>query len=123
MVELFRETDLYLRKELDTYNSKINYTKIGIWWSLWILIAFLNRISTKLNSKVETIEDLNTVTLINIVIEIIYFPLTILIITIIKEYHTLEIQLFNLKDSSEKKSDEIVDIEPNLIKENLIEEN
>ena len=111
MVELYNKTTARLeeRKLIDNQNFEITFVKI--WWLLWIIVSIMGRVINKYVSEAETIDNYIDYTFFTMVQDILYIPLSLLTIKVIKEYSNFENILFN--DNT---------IEPDLIEESGISE-
>ena len=97
MRELYVETENYISKVKSDYNQKLNVTFVGIWWFLWIVASFLDRIGMRLNLNAETLEEINRATKINLANEFFTIPLCLIIIKVIKDYNNVERELFEIE--------------------------
>lgn len=106
MRELYVESEKYISKINPDYTKKLNVTFVGLWWTLWIIASFLERIGMRLNLKAETLDEIINATTINLINEIFTIPLCLIIIKVIKDYSVVENELFEMEKS---KSIEITD--------------
>ncbi|WP_445717332.1 DUF4328 domain-containing protein [Flavobacterium sp.] len=106
MRELYVESEKYISKIKPDYTKKLNVTFVGLWWTLWIIASFLERIGMRLNLKAETLDEIINATTINLINEIFTIPLCLIIIKVIKNYSVVENELFEMEKS---KSIEITD--------------
>ncbi|TXI65973.1 MAG: DUF4328 domain-containing protein [Flavobacterium sp.] len=97
MRELYVETENHISKVKSDYNKKLNVTFVGIWWFLWIVASFLDRIGMRLNLNAETLEEINRATKINLANEFFTIPLCLIIIKVIKDYNNVERELFEIE--------------------------
>ena len=104
MRELYVESEKYISKIKPDYTKKLNVTFVGLWWTLWIIASFLERIGMRLNLKAETLDEIINATTINLINEIFTIPLCLIIIKVIKDYSVVENELF---DTEKSKSIEI----------------
>ncbi len=65
-------------------------TILNLWWCLWIIHNIVSNISFKLSLKYETLEELMIISKLNIASDLIYIPLTIIIIFIVKKISRFE---------------------------------
>ena len=72
-------------------------TFVGIWWTLWIIASFLERIGMRLNMDAETLEEITRATKINLANEFFTIPLCLIIIKVIKDYNNVERELFEIE--------------------------
>lgn len=95
MVELYNKTTARLeeRKLIDNQNFEISFVKI--WWLLWIIVSIMGRVINKYVSEAETIDNYIDYTFFTMVQDILYIPLSLLTIKVIKEYSNFENILFN----------------------------
>lgn len=74
---------------------------VGIWWTLWLIITLLSDINTRIQAKSESITVLANTTLIDVVLTLLYIPLTIVTVQMIRKYAELEKHLpYITKDGS-----------------------
>jgi predicted nucleic acid-binding Zn ribbon protein len=97
MRELYIETENYICKVKSDYKKKLNVTFVGIWWTLWIIASFLERIGMRLNMDAETLEEITRATKINLANEFFTIPLCLIIIKVIKDYNNVERELFEIE--------------------------
>ncbi|MQP24140.1 DUF4328 domain-containing protein [Flavobacterium sp. LMO8] len=108
MRELYVESEKYILKIKPNYTKKLNVTFVGLWWTLWIIASFLERIGMRLNLKAETLDEIINATTINLINEIFTIPLCLVIIKIIRDYSIVENEIFEI----EKSKSTIVSSEP-----------
>lgn len=116
MRELYVETENYISKIKTDYTKKLNVTFVGLWWTLWIIASFLERIGMRLNLNAETLEEITQATKINLANEFFTIPLCLIIIKVVKDYNNVEKELFEIEtnkslDISENSIEAIITIE------------
>lgn len=112
MKELYVETENYLVKNKTNYTKTLNLSLIGIWWASWIIVSIFDRISYRLNTNSETIEEMSTATLFSIVNEFITLPTCILAIKVIKDYNKVENALFEQNQFEKLAIESIIEQSP-----------
>lgn len=112
MKELYVETENYLVKNKTNYTKTLNLSLIGIWWASWIIVSIFDRISYRLNTNSETIEEMSTATLFSIVNEFITLPACILAIKVIKDYNKVENALFEQNQFEKLAIESIIEQSP-----------
>jgi len=94
MVELYNTTieKLEERKLIENQNFDISFLKL--WWALWILV-FVIDLKRLVISRTDMIDSLKQNTIIDMFQCLVYIPLSLLTIKVIKEYSNFENILFN----------------------------
>lgn len=94
MVELYNKTieKLEERKLIENQNFDISFLKL--WWALWILV-FVIDLKRLVISRSDMIDSLKQNTIIDMFQCLVYIPLSLLTIKVIKEYSNFENILFN----------------------------
>lgn len=87
MNELFKETRNLLESE---YEESPSNRYLGIWWGLWILSNLLGQFVFRYSMRADTIEQLNTVTIVSMIGNLIGIPLALITINVIKTYSEIE---------------------------------
>lgn len=107
MKELYTLTPSTLKKHGITSPIELNQNLLGIWWTLWIVVSVIDNVSFRMSFRAETLDSLINSTLIGIVSSILFIPLSIVIVKIIKAYNQVEPSLAEVGD--EKHFDAFVD--------------
>lgn len=63
---------------------------VGIWWTLWIIVTILNDANARIQAKAQDLAVLTNTTLADIVLSLLYIPLTICTVQMIRKYAELE---------------------------------
>ncbi len=94
MVELYNKTieKLEERKLIENQDFDISFLKL--WWALWILV-FVIDLKRFVISRTDIIDSLIQNTIIDMFQCLVYIPLSLLTIKVIKEYSNFENILFN----------------------------
>jgi uncharacterized membrane protein len=107
MKEIYIETkELFAKKGL---SDKINYSTgyLGWWWTLWIISAFVGQFVFRLAFKsADTIENLLTITVAQIILGIFGIPLALITIKVIRDYSKIEPLLAQINDEESKINNE-----------------
>jgi hypothetical protein len=90
MQELFQETHLFLKRNEAHTTEYLSTASLGLWWTFWIIDRFIGQFVFKYSMKAETIDELTTSTIAEMVSNAIGIVLAIITINIITEYSKLE---------------------------------
>ena len=95
MVELYNKTVARLveRKLFDNQSFDLSFVKV--WWALWIIVSIIGRVVYKYISEAETLDKFIDCTIFSMVESILYIPLSLITIKVIKAYSYFENILFN----------------------------
>jgi hypothetical protein len=95
MVELYNKTIARLveRKLFDNQSFDLSFVKV--WWALWIIVSIIGRVVYKYISEAETLDKFIDCTIFSMVESILYIPLSLITIKVIKAYSYFENILFN----------------------------
>lgn len=88
--EIFSETEEYLERNLANYNETTSDSKIGIWWTFWIISNIIGNIAFRISLNADTLESLQTANIFNCLSDISSITAGILAILVIKEYAKVE---------------------------------
>lgn len=97
MKELYTETKDYLSKKIDESSGLSSTIILGWWWALWIVNSILGQVIFRISTRVETIEEIQNLTVANMVNNLIGVPLALVTLKIIKDYSKAEIALYNIE--------------------------
>lgn len=89
MKEMYTETR-HLLQSKGFPEISLSAKLLGWWWALWIASRFVGQFAFRYSLKAETIDELLTGTIAEIVNGIIGIPLTIIAIRVVKEYAAVE---------------------------------
>lgn len=102
MKELFEETKALLKIRNLDYGESPSSSKLGIWWTLWVVSNLIGQFILRASRKAETIDQLNTLTMVEIVGNIIGIPLALVTVNFIKEYSKVEPVLLEIPEISSR---------------------
>ena len=94
MMELYNKTIARLEERKLIENQSFDVSFVKVWWVLWIIVSIIGRLVHKNISEAETIDKFIDYTVFSMVQSILYIPLSILTIKVIKEYSNFENILF-----------------------------
>ena len=102
MKELREETKNFLTNKGFAEKVKSNTSYLGWWWTLWIITSFIGNFVFRYALKdVESIDQLITLTIAQMISSILTIPLAIITVKIIKDYSNVEPLLFEVNDNSD----------------------
>ena len=90
MKELFQETHLFLKRNEVYTSENFSMPSLSLWWTFWIIDRFFGQFVLKYSLKAETIDELTTTTIAQIISNGIGILLAIITVNIITEYSKLE---------------------------------
>lgn len=88
--EIFKKTEFYLEKNKPNYTSTTSINPVRIWWTFWVLSSLLGYLVARISLNAITIEDFQTVCILNIISDIIRIVAAVFAIRMIKEYGKIE---------------------------------
>ncbi len=97
MKELFQATHLFLKRNEAHTKEHLSTTSLGLWWTFWIIDCFVGRFAFKYAMKAETIEELTTSTIAQLIANGIGILVAIVTINVIQEYSSLERLMHKVK--------------------------
>ncbi|MDD5149340.1 MAG: DUF4328 domain-containing protein [Flavobacterium sp.] len=97
MKELFQETHLFLKRNDIFTNEHFSTSSLSLWWTFWIIDRFFGQFVFKYSMKAETIDELTTSTIAEMVSNGIGIVLAIITVNIITEYSKLEPLMHKVK--------------------------
>jgi putative effector of murein hydrolase LrgA (UPF0299 family) len=89
--------------------NKNRRRSVGIWWTAWIAISILNNTNARIQTKSDSIDVLTASTLADVILSLLFIPLTIFTVKMIRYYAELEALLPEIdktKVTSELKIDD-----------------
>jgi len=95
MVELYNKTIARLVERKLIENQSFDFTFVKVWWALWIIVSIIGRLVYKYISEAETLDKFIDCTIFSMVESILYIPLSLITIKVIKVYSNFENILFN----------------------------
>ncbi|MGQ1948689.1 DUF4328 domain-containing protein [Geofilum sp. OHC36d9] len=90
MKELYEETRRIILDMDNTSQIDLTTNFLGLWWTLWIANGILGQIIYRLSSNANTLPELQTGTIFDIIGEVLGVGLCIVTIKIIKSYSEIE---------------------------------
>ncbi len=93
MNEIWRETQLAIKKFDNSYLSRSGAILIGFWWAIFILSNFIGRYILKTAFKEDTIEQLIESSQAMIFSDVLQIPETLLVILIVRQLSVFESKL------------------------------
>lgn len=90
MREMMTVAENLLVKANLTQTDSRRRRSVGIWWTLWLIVTILSDTNTRIQAKSENITVLANTTLIDVVLSLLYIPLTIVTVQMIRKYAELE---------------------------------
>jgi len=97
MKELFQETHLFLKRNDVLTNEHFSTASLGLWWTFWIIDRFVGRFVFKYSMKADTIDELTTSTIAQLISNGIGIVLAIITLNVITEYSKLEPLMHKVK--------------------------
>jgi len=95
MVELYNKTIARLVERKLIENQSFDFTFVKVWWALWIIVSIIGRLVYKYISEAETLDKFIDCTIFSMVESILYIPLSLITIKVIKVYSNFENILLN----------------------------
>jgi hypothetical protein len=100
MKEMYNETRNFLQSR-GFSDISITTKLLGWWWTLWIISRFVGQFAFRYSMKAETIDELLTGTVAEIVSGIIGIPLALIAIRVVKDYSAVEPLLNEITDEQQ----------------------
>ncbi|HLS30255.1 MAG TPA: DUF4328 domain-containing protein [Flavobacteriaceae bacterium] len=101
MKEMYQETkELLLKKGIAPHGISSNGLVHG-WWGLWVLNNVIAQVANRTAKSAETLEVLLATTIAHIVVSILFIPLAIITVKVIKNYASAEPLLKELTEEEE----------------------
>lgn len=97
MKELFQATHFFLKRNEVHTAEHLAISSLGLWWTFWIIDCFVGRFVFKYSLTAETIDELTTTTIAQIISNGIGIVLAVITINIITDYSKLEPLLHKVK--------------------------
>lgn len=101
MKEIWVETN----NQITDNNLTKETSLIGWWWGLFLISNFIANISFRFSLNAESIDELVTVSVINILSDLIEIPVILITIKLIQETNKSEIKMYNIIKNSENTTD------------------
>jgi hypothetical protein len=95
MVELYNKTIARLVERKLFENQSFDLSFVKVWWALWIIVSIIGRVVYKYISEAETLDKFIDCTIFSMVESILYIPLSLITIKVVKVYSNFENILFN----------------------------
>jgi len=116
MNELYQETNLLLKRHLNSY-QRVSTVFVGIWWASWILTNILNNIIVRTSLDATTIDELIDMTTMSGFSTLIGLPVCLLAVKVVKDYAQMEEKLWAIdtdgkvsRCSNTSEYDDILDV-------------
>ena len=90
MKELFQETHLFLKRNEVHANEHLSISSLSLWWTFWIIDRFFGQFVFKYSMKADTIDELTTSTIAQIISNGIGIILAVITVKVIEDYSSLE---------------------------------
>lgn len=90
MKELFQATHFFLKRNDVNTSEHFSMPSLSLWWTFWIIDRFFGQFVFKYSMKAETIDELTTSTITQIISNGIGIVLAIITVNVINEYSKLE---------------------------------
>ncbi|AWW30593.1 DUF4328 domain-containing protein [Echinicola strongylocentroti] len=90
MMELFDETESYLRRKKVKFDAPYQEGLVISWWITWILGGLIGRISWRVYANADTIDEFVEMTIIDMITSGIIMVSGLLVTKLIKDYSQLE---------------------------------
>ncbi len=103
MKEIYVKTREFLTQK--GLSERIDYSTayLGWWWALWVISAVVGQFVIRMTLQGEdTVDNLVTITIMQIILGIIGIPLAIITVKIIKDYSKAEPLLAQIKDEEQE---------------------
>jgi len=97
MKELFQATHFFLKRNEVHTREHFSMPSLSLWWTFWIIDRFVGQFVFKYAMKADTIEELTTSTIAQLISNGIGIVLAIITINIITEYSKLELVMHKVK--------------------------
>lgn len=97
MQELFQATHFFLKRNEVHTREHLPISSLGLWWTFWIIDRFFGQFVLKYSMKADTIDELTTSTIAQLISNGIGIILAIITINIITEYSKLEPLMHKVK--------------------------
>jgi hypothetical protein len=99
MKELFQATHFFLKRNEVHTREHFSMPSLSLWWTFWIIDRFFGQFVLKYSLKADTIEELTTSTIAQLISNGIGIILAIITINIITEYSKLELVMHKVKST------------------------
>jgi len=97
MKELFQATHFFLKRNEVHTREHFSMPSLSLWWTFWIIDRFFGQFVLKYSLKADTIEELTTSTIAQLISNGIGILLAIITINIITDYSKLELVMHKVK--------------------------
>lgn len=99
MKELFQATHFFLKRNEMHTREHLSTSSLGLWWTFWIIDRIFGQFVFKYSMKADTIDELTTSTIAQLISNGIGIILAIITINIITEYSKLELVMYKVKST------------------------
>lgn len=101
MKELYVETkDVLVNKGIEL-STNFTTSYLGWWWTFWIINSVMGQFLFRSSLSAETLDELITVTIFGMIVNIIGIPLAIITVKVVKDYSRVEPLLFEIVEEEE----------------------
>ena len=90
MKELYEETEIYLSKSKVSPRITLSLNYVGLWWSVYIISLFAERVITYAFKNENDIGGLINIGKIQLAIDLLIIPLAVVTVKVIKDYSKVE---------------------------------
>jgi hypothetical protein len=102
MKEMMFVAESALSKANFISEKKARKRLVGIWWTLWLIVTILSDSTNRVRMRSENLDILTNTTLLDAFLRLLYIPLTLVTVKMIKHYAELEEHLPSLGLSSDR---------------------
>ena len=95
MKELYEKTKQLFNTNKIKDNGKLDTSILGWWWALWIISNIVGQAVFRISLRAETVDELISSTIADMVMSVIGIPLAYLAIQVVKNYSEIEPLLKN----------------------------
>jgi len=99
MKEIYENAEELLYKEKLIEVEDRRFQTIGAWWTLWVITNILSSALNRIEAKADSLETLTYTTIGHIAGSILFIPLTLLAVKVIKNYVEMEKLLPELQEA------------------------
>lgn len=100
MKELFLKSADVLEEKTGIY-TPVNTSKLGIWWTLWIISNLIGQFVFRYSLRAESVDEIMTFTMASIINGILGIPLALITLAIIRDYTKTENMLYEINVTEE----------------------
>jgi len=101
MRELYHETKVLLIDKGVTLTEELSTKFVGWWWALFIVSSIFGQVMFQYSRHAETIDDLITISILQMITFVFKIPWAIITVKVIKDYSKIETLMLEIKDEEE----------------------